>query len=285
MWTFAVWMRSKTASLILVPSASRQQRGRQAVSRRGLALAVSCIAAFEIVTYLALKLGSADGAPLWCFFARGAAAVRACDVTIASDWSAEVRAEAHYNRGIELDHLDRYAEAVLAYDRAVQLEPDYAAAYTNMGVTLAKLGRWEDALHAYHAAIRKQPQYADAHYNLGVTLAELRRWGEALEAFREAVRVNPKDAEALYNMGLMLNHLGRHEEALTAYGSAVRIHPSNANAWGNLGMTAHLLRRDSQAVSAFERARMLVPTYFDRRNAQRKALEESRQRWQSPEPR
>ena len=50
-----------------------------------------------------------------------------------------------------------------------------------------------------------------------------------------------------------------------------------ADAWGNLGMTAYLLGRRSDSLEAFERARSLVPTYFDDRPAQRRAWEHSRQ--------
>ncbi len=255
-----------------------KERDKQAARRLPLALAAPCIAILAIVAYLVLRLAWADGAPLRCFLLRGDAALRACEDVFASDQPAEVRAEAHYNRGVELDKLGRHAEAARAYGEAVRLKPGYAAAYTNMGVALARLRRWDDAVHAYRAAIRERPEYTDAHYNLGLTLADLRRWADALDAFREAVRLNPAAADALYNMGLMLNFLRRHEEALEAYSAAIRIKPDYADAWGNLGMTAYLLGRYSESVEAFERARSLVPTYFDGRVVQRQAWEESRQR-------
>src|SRR5437879_2691759 len=97
-----------------------------------------------MVVHLASRLAGADGAAFRCFPLHGAAALRACEEVIAADSPPEIRAEAYYNRGVELDHLGRPAEAALAYEHAVRLKPDYAAAYTNMGIALANLGRWDD---------------------------------------------------------------------------------------------------------------------------------------------
>lgn len=249
---------------------------RHGISRRAVIVAVPSVAVLAIVVDLVLNAAWGNSAPLRCFYRSGKASLRACDDVIASDWSPAIRAEAHYNRGVELDRLRRPAEALLSYEEAVRLKPDYAAAYSNMGITLVELGRWDDALRAYRAAIDAKPQYADAHYNLGVALLDLRHWEEALDAFREAVRLNPRDAQALYNAGVTLNFLRRHDEALQAYGAAVHARPGYAQAWGNLGMTAYLLDRDGEALEAFDRARRLQPSYFENREIQRNAWEEIR---------
>ena len=284
MWTFTSRIsHSRAASLHASGSAASASilghdtpRGKQAAPRRLIALAALCLASLAIFGFLILKLVLAGASPLRCFVLRGDAALRACEDVIASDEPAEIRAEAHYNYGVELYNLGRHVEAVRAFGEAVRLKPDYAAAYTNMGAAFGKLSRWDEAVDAYRAAIRARPQYAPAHYNRGVALAALRRWSDALDAFREAVRLNPADAEALYNVGLMLNLLHRHGEALEAYNSATRIKPDYADAWGNLGMSAYLLGRYKESADAFEHARLLVPTYFDHRDVLRRAWEEAR---------
>ena len=42
----------------------------------------------------------------------------------------------HYNRGVALGELTRFEEALQSYDRAIQLEPDFAEAYSNRGIAL-----------------------------------------------------------------------------------------------------------------------------------------------------
>ena len=75
-----------------------------------------------------------------------------------------------YNRGNTLRQLKRFDEALLSYDRALSLRPDYAEALCNRGVTLHQLRRFEDALLSYDRAIAVQPDYAKAHLNRGITL-------------------------------------------------------------------------------------------------------------------
>jgi Flp pilus assembly protein TadD len=55
----------------------------------------------------------------------------------------EIRASPRFlsNLGMALGHLDRHEEALLAYQRALQLRPDYPEALNNLGTTLEALGR------------------------------------------------------------------------------------------------------------------------------------------------
>ena len=47
--------------------------------------------------------------------------------------------------GAALRGQGKLQEAVQAYDKAIQLNPDYAEAHSNLGVTLQELGKLEDA--------------------------------------------------------------------------------------------------------------------------------------------
>ncbi|MDO8526856.1 MAG: tetratricopeptide repeat protein, partial [Deltaproteobacteria bacterium] len=57
------------------------------------------------------------------------------------------------SRGCELTELERYREALAAYDRAIELDSQSAFAHTNRGIVLDKLGRYREALAAYDRAI------------------------------------------------------------------------------------------------------------------------------------
>jgi tetratricopeptide (TPR) repeat protein len=72
------------------------------------------------------------------------------------------------NRGVTLNELNRYEEALASYDKAISLKPDYHEAWMNRGVSFSKLNRYEEALVAYDKAISIEPDYADAF------------WGQAL---------------------------------------------------------------------------------------------------------
>jgi len=91
-------------------------------------------------------------------------------------------------------------------------------------------GRSEEALEAYEKAIEINPQNTDAWFNKGNTLGELGRFEEALEAYEKAIEINPQNTDAWNNKGNTLDDLGRSEEALEAYENAIEINPQYSKA-------------------------------------------------------
>ncbi len=101
----------------------------------------------------------------------------------------------------------RYEEALVAYNQAIRLDPNYDVAYHNKGHVLHALKRDGEALTAYDQAIRLNPDYADAYHNKGNALYDLDRYEEALAAYDQATRLDPNDATAYNNNGLSLQAL------------------------------------------------------------------------------
>jgi predicted O-linked N-acetylglucosamine transferase (SPINDLY family) len=62
-------------------------------------------------------------------------------------------AEAHSNRGMVLQELKRFDEALASYDRAITLKPDYAEVYSNRGNTLLELRRFDEAIIDFDKAL------------------------------------------------------------------------------------------------------------------------------------
>jgi len=91
---------------------------------------------------------------------------------------------------------------------------------TIKGAALVVLGRYEEALQAFDKAIELDPQYADAWNNKGVALYELGRYKEALQAYDKAIELDPYDADAWNDKGTVLGKLGRHYEAQVCYDKA-----------------------------------------------------------------
>ncbi|HEX5519266.1 MAG TPA: tetratricopeptide repeat protein, partial [Candidatus Nitrosocosmicus sp.] len=75
----------------------------------------------------------------------------------------------YYNKGISLYYLGSYNEAIACYDKAIELNPDYADAYNNKGISLYYLGSYNEANTCYDKAIELNPDYADAYNNKGIS--------------------------------------------------------------------------------------------------------------------
>ena len=67
----------------------------------------------------------------------------------------------HLGKGLALMGLHRNSEAVAAIDRAIALQPDFAAAFANRGILHDRMGRNEKALDDYRKALQLDATLAD----------------------------------------------------------------------------------------------------------------------------
>jgi tetratricopeptide (TPR) repeat protein len=88
--------------------------------------------------------------------------------------------------------LDRPEEALLHYQKALEIRPHFAEGYNNVGTAFHVLNRNEEAIAVYEKAIGMKPDYADAHGNLGIALEAVGRLSEASRSFETAIALAPK---------------------------------------------------------------------------------------------
>ncbi len=205
-------------------------------------------------------------------------------------------AEALIQKGLELFNLGHYDEALRAFERAVQLQPDNADAWHSKGMALFKFGRHDEALQAFEKAVQLQPGYAEAWDAKGLmlrmlgrdtealqayermiqldsdcaegwngkanTLYGLGRSDEALQAFKKAIQLRPDDSDSWHNMSAAFADLGRYDEALKCSEKAIQLKPDYAEAWKDKGWWLHHLGRYDDALHAYKRAIQLRPDYI-----------------------
>jgi len=100
-------------------------------------------------------------------------------------------APAHVNVGIGLEEAGRLDEAIAAYRRALQIDPDRTVAQYNLGNALVKKGIYSEAAGAYQKVLDQEPDNAGAHKNLGIALLYLSRPCEALPHFEKSTEIDP----------------------------------------------------------------------------------------------
>ncbi|MEL0488897.1 tetratricopeptide repeat protein, partial [Neisseria gonorrhoeae] len=61
--------------------------------------------------------------------------------------------------------LNRHAEALDSYDRALSIRPAFAQALNNRGTAMQDLNRHAEALESFGRALQAQPDHAEAHVN------------------------------------------------------------------------------------------------------------------------
>lgn len=121
------------------------------------------------------------------------------------------------NTGNELFYGENYQEALVAYNRVIDLDPELAEAYYNKGNTLHYLGQDEEALESYNQALQIDPEAAYIHSSKGATLRHLGRDQEAIDCFMRASLIDPYYALPHYNLGYAYIFFGRYQHAFDAF--------------------------------------------------------------------
>ena len=96
-----------------------------------------------------------------------------------------------YNlRGATYRAMSKFEEAILDYDHAIDLKPDFAQAYNNRGNAYAMQGDNARAIVDYDKAIKLVPNYASALQNRAVAHEVLGNKAEAIRDYRAALRLD-----------------------------------------------------------------------------------------------
>src|SRR5262249_44018299 len=124
------------------------------------------------------------------------------------------------DRGETYQSMERHAEALADFDRAIELDPNYEWAIASRGETYQSMGRYADAQADYEEAIRLDPSDGWTIYLLAQLWRQQGREEEARERLRAAVEVDranvslfPRDGWKAMNVIIYLAALGEFERA------------------------------------------------------------------------
>jgi tetratricopeptide (TPR) repeat protein len=119
----------------------------------------------------------------------------------------------HYNVGsafVEMNLADALArkgqsdEAMVHYQQAIALEPNYADAYYNRGNLLLAKGQIDDAIADWEKTLQLQPNDADAHTCVGNALLRKGSLNEAIAHYQTALALAPEDPHSRNNLAWIL---------------------------------------------------------------------------------
>ena len=171
--------------------------------------------------------------------------------------------EEWFETGVDLLNQEKPEEALAAFDKAIEMNPQYADAWNNKGVALDGLERYEEALKDFEKAIEIDPNFADARNNKGVALGHLKRYEAALKAFKKAIKINRRDAVAWKNKGDAFCKLEKYKDALKGYEKATKIKPNFVEALYNKGVALCKLEKYKDALKVFEKAIEIEPHFVE----------------------
>ncbi|WGV24039.1 serine/threonine-protein kinase [Halotia branconii] len=174
-------------------------------------------------------------------------------------------------QGNTLFELQRYQDALAAYEQAVEIRPDYAQGWNGQGKTLSKLKQYKAALAAYDKAIQIQPEYVEAWSGRGFILQNLQRYSEAIASFDKALKLQNNYPEVWNAKGEVFSNLKQYDNAIKSYNQAIKLKPDYYQAWYEKGLALQNIKQYEEAIAAYDKAIEIKPSYeqawYNRGNA------------------
>ena len=167
--------------------------------------------------------------------------------------AAKPRQQTHYELGIAYRDSKMSTEAIAEFRKAIDLDPDFAAAYMGLGEIYLETGRLDDAETTANAALRidansqparqllndikqvrstQSPQPTGTssnvvdvkkHYERGEAFLNNGQYNEAAAAFKRAIKADPNFADAHYSLGVAYLEMGALDDAKTAAEEASKL--------------------------------------------------------------
>jgi tetratricopeptide (TPR) repeat protein len=163
--------------------------------------------------------------------------------------------------GKALDNGD-YPASVLSFQRAIALDPNFAAAYSGLSTSYIDLGERSlavaNAKKAYELRQRaSEPEKLgiESSYDWLVT-GDLEKVRQVYELF---VQTYPRDANARFNLGNVYDNLGQYEQGLEQARESLRLEPTSPLNHGYLVYSYLVLNRLSEAQVAAKEALARFP--------------------------
>jgi tetratricopeptide (TPR) repeat protein len=143
--------------------------------------------------------------------------------------------------GLALAGQKKYEEAIVQYQKAIELDPHYTDAYIAWGNALANQRKYDEAIAKYQKAIELDPHYTDAYNNWGLALGDLNRYEEAIEKSQQAIQLDNNYVYAYHNIAYYLWRQGKYQIGWEAWEKARRVYEQTSNKAKDNHNTYHFL--------------------------------------------
>jgi tetratricopeptide (TPR) repeat protein len=136
--------------------------------------------------------------------------------------NAPLRADKEFQEGMRMMRPDKYQDAVLHFNRALEISGQRADVYLQRGNAHRALADPDAALADFQVAAELNPSLAEAHNGIALMYIERRDPRHALEELNKSLAVQPT-IDAYYQRGELLEAQGEHQRAIADYDQAIAL--------------------------------------------------------------
>ncbi|WP_370541683.1 tetratricopeptide repeat protein [Actibacterium sp. 188UL27-1] len=170
----------------------------------------------------------------------------------------------HITLGDVLRQQERYGEASVAYDAAIELIDDprenHWIVFYARGIAHERTDQWNEAEPDFRKALELRPDQPQVLNYLGYSMVEMQTdLEEALEMIQRAVAARPDSGYITDSLGWVLYRMGRYEEAVTHLERATELMPVDPIVNDHLGDAYWAVGRKIEAAFQWNRAMSFDP--------------------------
>ncbi len=149
--------------------------------------------------------------------------------------------------------------ARIYYAKAINKNPDSAAALTGAGNSFFRNGAFKPATQAYERALEKVSDYIPAMLALARVHRVQGNYSEAIEILSAALLIDEQNVGVLTELAICHDNVGRADQAEPLYRQVVSLQPTTSSCYNNLGFNLMLQGDYSEAISALRRSLSITP--------------------------
>lgn len=140
-------------------------------------------------------------------------------------------AKEYTNKGRDLYEKGEYVESLLNLNKAIEVDPNYAAAYYLRGNIKDKFDDRHGSMKDYNLAVEKNPKFAEAFFARGNVKMKLQDYYGAIDDYTAAIVINENYVEAYYNRGKAKQFLQAYQDAINDCTKIIQINPKSIDAY------------------------------------------------------
>jgi tetratricopeptide (TPR) repeat protein len=138
-------------------------------------------------------------------------------------------AKIHYNIGVCFYRLNQPNKAVIEFQKAIELAPNYERAFYALAMAEIDLKNFDKAKSAFLKAIRLDEKNGETWFDLALVFYEQKKFDESIIAFRNAIKFKSVAKAASYNnIGVIYSLQGDNESAIKHIEIALKLNVPEA---------------------------------------------------------
>lgn len=165
-----------------------------------------------------------------------------------------------YKKGTAAARKNAAADAIMHFQRAIDIAPDYLFALNDLGVQYTRSGRYADSISVLERAVAKAPKSFPPRLNLAIALYGADRFADSSREVAVALDLDPAAPDALFLSGMVERRRGNAELAIVAFQKAYQEGGADAiYAQFELGQLYDTSGQSTAAVKAYRLFLQFVP--------------------------